>query len=301
MEGVAEVRKLRQVGIGYCDGRGTCVGYGECPGKPPRGRPAAPEGDRHRLGGVRRGGAPPAGDPVSSRAGRRSELVAVQQRRAARPCEDGTTRRYALAGLVQCRWCEQLSRLVDEDLLGGFGLRGIRRVVRRACRSRTWRRPGRVRPDAGALTARQRSWAASMSLNAMASPAARDPGPRVILVRCLTVAKVDSIGLVVLAARIADQVRLAFIRSLLLLLCAAQVSSRYGGVEPSGGVLGPTEGPQMVRWMRCSKSMIGMFFKARSAGEGGVGASLNRRVWSCRVCGWPVSTGGHRRRSSRIP
>ena len=28
-------------------------------------------------------------------------------------------------------------------------------------------------------------------------PAARDPGPRVILVRCLTVAKVDSIGLVV--------------------------------------------------------------------------------------------------------
>jgi len=31
----------------------------------------------------------------------------------------------------------------------------------------------------------------------MASPAARDPGPRVILVRCLTVAKVDSIGLVV--------------------------------------------------------------------------------------------------------
>jgi hypothetical protein len=30
----------------------------------------------------------------------------------------------------------------------------------------------------------------------MASPAAREPGPRVIFVRCLTVAKVDSIGLV---------------------------------------------------------------------------------------------------------
>jgi hypothetical protein len=31
----------------------------------------------------------------------------------------------------------------------------------------------------------------------MASPAAFDPGPRVILVRCRTVAKVDSIGFVV--------------------------------------------------------------------------------------------------------
>ena len=35
-----------------------------------------------------------------------------------------------------------------------------------------------------------------MSLNAIASPAAREPGPRVIFVRCLTVAKVDSIGFV---------------------------------------------------------------------------------------------------------
>jgi hypothetical protein len=49
----------------------------------------------------------------------------------------------------------------------------------------------------GALTARQRSWAASMSVNAIASPAAREPGPRVILVRCRTVAKVDPIGFVV--------------------------------------------------------------------------------------------------------
>jgi hypothetical protein len=30
-----------------------------------------------------------------------------------------------------------------------------------------------------------------MSLNAIASPAARDPGPRVIFVRCRTAAKVD--------------------------------------------------------------------------------------------------------------
>jgi hypothetical protein len=37
------------------------------------------------------------------------------------------------------------------------------------------------------VTARQRSWAASMSLNAIANPAAREPGPLVILLRCLTV------------------------------------------------------------------------------------------------------------------
>src|SRR3954447_19271201 len=48
----------------------------------------------------------------------------------------------------------------------------------------------------GAFTARQRSWAAVISLNAMARPAAFDPGPRVISVRCRTVAKVDSIGFV---------------------------------------------------------------------------------------------------------
>src|SRR6266849_8940219 len=49
----------------------------------------------------------------------------------------------------------------------------------------------------GALTMRQWSWADSMSLKAMAGPAAREPGPLVTLVRCRTVAKVDSIGLVV--------------------------------------------------------------------------------------------------------
>jgi hypothetical protein len=35
-----------------------------------------------------------------------------------------------------------------------------------------------------------------MSLNAIANPADREPGPRVIFVRCRTVAKVDSIGFV---------------------------------------------------------------------------------------------------------
>ena len=52
--------------------------------------------------------------------------------------------------------------------------------------------PARTRATRwGALTARQRSWAASMSLKAMARPAARDPGPLVTLLRCRTVAKVD--------------------------------------------------------------------------------------------------------------
>jgi len=43
---------------------------------------------------------------------------------------------------------------------------------------------------------RQRAWADSISLNAMARPAAREPGPLVTFVLCRTVAKVDSIGLV---------------------------------------------------------------------------------------------------------
>ena len=44
---------------------------------------------------------------------------------------------------------------------------------------------------------RQRRWADSISLNAIARAAAFDPWPLVTLVRSLTVAKVDSIGLVV--------------------------------------------------------------------------------------------------------
>ncbi len=48
------------------------------------------------------------------------------------------------------------------------------------------------------MTARHRSWADSISLNAIASPAAREPGPLVTLVRSRTVENVDSIGYVVL-------------------------------------------------------------------------------------------------------
>src|SRR5438477_2172586 len=55
--------------------------------------------------------------------------------------------------------------------------------------------PARTRATRwGALTARQRSCADSMSLNAIASPAAREPGPLVTFVRWRTVAKVDSIN-----------------------------------------------------------------------------------------------------------
>ena len=45
----------------------------------------------------------------------------------------------------------------------------------------------------GGLTARQRACADSMSLNAIATPAAREPGPLVTRCRSRTVAKVDSI------------------------------------------------------------------------------------------------------------
>src|SRR4029450_329282 len=58
--------------------------------------------------------------------------------------------------------------------------------------------PARPSPTRwGPLTARQRSWADSSSLNAIASPAALLPGPLVTRVRARTGEKVDSIGLLV--------------------------------------------------------------------------------------------------------
>jgi len=44
------------------------------------------------------------------------------------------------------------------------------------------------------LTVRQRAWADSISLNAIATPAAREPGALVTRCRSLTVAKVDRVG-----------------------------------------------------------------------------------------------------------
>ena len=58
--------------------------------------------------------------------------------------------------------------------------------------------PARTRATrCGAFTARQRASAASISLNATASPAPREPGPLVTLLLKRTVAKVDSMGFVV--------------------------------------------------------------------------------------------------------
>src|SRR5215212_369768 len=53
--------------------------------------------------------------------------------------------------------------------------------------------PARTRGTrCGPFTARQRCWADSMSLKAIASPAAREPAPLVTRVRSRTVEKVDS-------------------------------------------------------------------------------------------------------------
>jgi uncharacterized protein (TIGR02246 family) len=69
----------------------------------------------------------------------------------------------------------------------------------RSTRTPFWNRvPARTRATRwGALTAGQRSWADSMSLNVRAKVAARDPARRVTLVRSRTDEKVDSMGFVV--------------------------------------------------------------------------------------------------------
>jgi hypothetical protein len=85
---------------------------------------------------------------------------------------------------------------VDEDLLGGFGLMGFvgsfdeLAVDEHGAGTHERNQVGRVDRPPAVL-------GASMSLNAIANPAALVPGPRVIFVRCRTVAKVDSIGSVV--------------------------------------------------------------------------------------------------------
>ena len=97
----------------------------------------------------------------------------------------------------------------------------------------------------GALTARHRVCADSMSLNAIATPAAREPGPLVTRWRSLTVAKVDSIGLVTGmkdhgAAGLAD------------LLAAGAAGGGRHTVRPSGtGALGVKQGGQagVMRWV----------------------------------------------------
>jgi hypothetical protein len=79
---------------------------------------------------------------------------------------------------------------VDEDLLGSFRLGAFGGPFSELAVDEG--RSGANQADeVGALTARQRSWADSMSLRAIASRAAREPDPLVTLVRYPTVAKVD--------------------------------------------------------------------------------------------------------------
>jgi hypothetical protein len=85
---------------------------------------------------------------------------------------------------------------VDEDLLGCFGLGVFAGSFDELAGLERGAGAGE-RDEMRALTARQRSWAASMSVNAIAGPAAREPGPLVILLRFLTTPKADSIGFVV--------------------------------------------------------------------------------------------------------
>jgi hypothetical protein len=82
---------------------------------------------------------------------------------------------------------------VDQDRLGGFGL-GLLAGSFDEFAVDEGRSVADQGDEVGCVDgAPAVSWADSMSLNAIASPAARDPGPLVTLVRCLTVAKVDSI------------------------------------------------------------------------------------------------------------
>ena len=93
-----------------------------------------------------------------------------------------------------------MSRPVDQDLLGGFRLGRLGGLVLGSFDELAVDegRPGAdERDQVRGVDHAQRRWADSMSLNAMARPAARDPWPLVTFVRSLTVAKVDSIGLVV--------------------------------------------------------------------------------------------------------
>src|SRR5438046_5337505 len=104
--------------------------------------------------------------------------------------------------------------------------------------------PARTRATRwGALTARQRSCADSMSLNAMARPAAREPGPLVTFVLCLTVAKVDSIGFV-------TGMKMSGVAGPLA-ACLWRGGSGWHTVRPSGtGAPGVKQGGQagIARW-----------------------------------------------------
>ena len=90
--------------------------------------------------------------------------------------------------------------LVDQELSGGFRLGRLGGLALGSFGELAVDegRPGAdERDQVGCVIMRQRRWADSISLKAIARAAALDPRPLVTLVRSLTVANVDSIGLVV--------------------------------------------------------------------------------------------------------
>src|SRR5262249_21765409 len=133
----------------------------------------------------------PTTSPTTWRPSTRFDSSVRYGRRPSRPFDQHIAALYA-ANPSNCQdlWMEDLDYAALAARVVALG--------RSMSLPRSNRAPARTRATRwGALTARQRCWAASMSLKAMARPAAFEPGPLVTLVRRRTVAKVDSIGLVV--------------------------------------------------------------------------------------------------------
>jgi len=92
------------------------------------------------------------------------------------------TATYTASG-TRTSYCQDLwmKKFDHAALVASPGVRGVSRSV---SLPRSNFAPARTRATrCGALTARQRCWAASISLNAIAMPAALEPGPLVTLVR----------------------------------------------------------------------------------------------------------------------
>jgi len=84
--------------------------------------------------------------------------------------------KVALIGIRDLR--QGVDVAVEAGVLGGFRGHAATVSARSASTPRSKRAPARTKATRwGTLTARQRSWADSMSLNVMASAAARDPAP----------------------------------------------------------------------------------------------------------------------------
>jgi hypothetical protein len=97
------------------------------------------------------------------------------------------TRRFPLTDMATGPMAALVARLADHLLIRQVDEFSVLEPRAGANQATRW----------GALTGCQWAWANSMSLKAIDTPAAREPGPLVTRVRSLMVAKVDSIGLVV--------------------------------------------------------------------------------------------------------